>query len=338
MSGSASRHRVAPAEWGVVIAGAGLMGRWHAHALRRAGGRIVAVADPDISRREALARRENAIGVASLSDALSLGIEIDAVHVCAPLHAHVSLVRESLERGCHVLVEKPLAPSASVTADLLALATARGRLLCPVHQFLFQPGAQATLATLPQLGAIHHLDYVACTAGADAADGPQRHSIAIGILPHPLSLITRLLARPLGSVDWSVATPDHGEIRATTIAGGTTVSLLISTRGRPIRNTMRVIAERGTVHLDLFHGFAVVESSTVSRPRKIVRPLLVSVATVGQWAASLLFRGARWEPAYPGLRELVRRFVIAARDGGPSPISAGETVDVAITMERLAAG
>jgi hypothetical protein len=41
------------------------------------------------------------------------------------------------------------------------------------------------------------------------------------------------------------------------------------------------------------------------------------------------------ESAYPGLRELVRRFVAAAREGAPPPISVSDTMDVALAMDHI---
>jgi len=46
----------APKSIRAAVVGAGLMGRWHAHAIERAGGTVVAVIDADVGRGETLAR------------------------------------------------------------------------------------------------------------------------------------------------------------------------------------------------------------------------------------------------------------------------------------------
>lgn len=320
-----------------VIVGAGLMGRWHARAAARAGARVVAVVDPSAERADALARRHRACrSRATLAEALD-DEPSAVVHVCAPLSAHAELVAEALQRGAHVLVEKPLAPTAAGTKTLLELAGLRGRLLCPVHQFLFQRGALETQRLMPSLGSVRHVDTVICSAGAESSSGAERNRIALEILPHPLSLLRRLLDWPVAETGWSVARAAAGELRLTGSANGASAAILVSMSGRPTRNTARFIAERGTVHLDLFHGFHVVETPTVSRGTKILRPLVVSARTFASATANLAGRVARAEPAYPGLDELVRRFYAAAAGGGDSPIGAAETLEIAMACDAIAA-
>ncbi len=119
-----------------VVVGAGLMGRWHADAVVRAGGRIAAFVDVSAQRARAQARAyPGALALDGLESALAAA-PADVVHVCTPTDTHERLVRQALQAGCHVLVEKPLAPDPAVTEGLLRLADSRQLLLCPVHQFL----------------------------------------------------------------------------------------------------------------------------------------------------------------------------------------------------------
>jgi predicted dehydrogenase len=65
---------------------------------------------------------------ASLDAALS-AVEADAAVVVVPLEGHVAASREALERGLHVLVEKPFTPTLAEAQDLIRLAERRRRAL-----------------------------------------------------------------------------------------------------------------------------------------------------------------------------------------------------------------
>lgn len=324
----------APAPSRAIVVGAGLTGRWHAHALRRLGVEIAAIVDTHPGRAKALAGQLRVPGV---HDTLSRTLETvraETVHLCTPTDTHVELARLAIDAGCHLLIEKPMAATASETERLVTEAEAHGVLACPVHQFPFQPGALHADKVLGRLGTVLHADFVACSAGAETA-GLDPAQVAADILPHPLSLFRRLLAARLADVSWQVVELQPGELRIVARLGGAAVAILISMTGRPTRNTLRLIAEGGTVHCDLFHGFATVEPGHVSRGRKILRPFSHAAATLLGATYNLAHRSIRGEPAYPGLRELIRRFHAAAAGQAPPPISVGETVDVARARDAI---
>jgi predicted dehydrogenase len=323
--------------FGVVIVGAGLMGRWHAQAAARAGARVLAVVDPDLARAQALARRHADCAARPTLDAALADSHPQVVHLCTPTGTHESLTTRSLEAGAHVLVEKPLAADAASTRRLLELADARQRLLCPVHQFVFQRGVLQLAEWLPRIGAIRHVDLAICSAGAEGVDAAVRDQIAIDVLPHPFALLARFLGQRFERVSWHVATPAPGELRLSGSDGAVTAGILVSMSGRPTMNVLRVIAERGTAHADLFHGFATLEHGTVSRTHKIVRPFAVASASLMAATTNLARRLVLAELAYPGLSELVGRFMDAVRHGRPSPISASETLAVAAARDAVLA-
>ena len=300
------------------------MGRWHARELARAGGSLAAVADPD---PRAGARFPS---LTALLDATP----VDVVHVCTPTDSHEALVGEALAAGAHVLVEKPLAPDAETTARLLEAAREAGRLLCPVHQYLFQPGVLRAPEALRRIGPLVQVDAIACSAGGQGAELDQ---VALDILPHALAVLQRLLPGGLGEVSWSSERPRSGELRAYGQAGGAGVSVTVSMSGRPPRNELRAVCEGGTLELDFFHGFAHLERGGASRRYKAVRPFSLSLGRAARAGANLGRRAARREPAYPGLRTLIERFYEAARTDSEGPISADETMAVARARDALAA-
>jgi predicted dehydrogenase len=316
------------------IVGAGLMGRWHAHAVARLGHVVGVIVDPDSSRATALAQRHRgAEWHASLSDAVT---PVDVVHVCTPLASHRGLIEEALARGCHVIAEKPLAPSAGETEQLLCLAADGGRMLVPVHQALFQRGVLRATELLPSIGPLLHFESSACTAGADGRSPAGRDDVALEILPHPLSLVCRMISPDMGEAQWHVRRAHAGEVRADGIVAGTTVSLLVSTRGRPTTNTVCVIGEHGTVQLDLFHGFAVHLRGRATRASKIAQPFLAGAGVLAAATLNLGRRVAQREPAYPGLTELIRRTYAAAAGSGAAPVSPAETLSVATARDQIA--
>lgn len=325
------------------IVGAGLMGRWHADAVRRVGGQVVVVVDRDLGRAGALARQyPGAVAVADLAEAIQGASArpnggIDVVHLCSPSSTHVGLAIEAIENGAHVLAEKPLAPTAGATAALLDLCEKRERLICPTHQFLFQRGVCRAFQDHKVLGQLVHVDYTTCSAGATTSSDEERDRIASEILPHPLSLLTRLFNGELHMAQLCSRRVAPGEMRVWGSTGLTSVSVTISMGGRPTMNTMHLIGHRGSVHLDLFHGFGIRERGTSSRRYKAARPLLVSGMTAYAAFANLFDRVIRAESAYPGLRELIRGFYSAVLGLGSPPISKREIMDVASARDALLA-
>jgi hypothetical protein len=111
--------------------------------------------------------------------------------------------------------------------------------------------------------------------------------------------------------------------------------LAVSMRARPTETSLTLRCDLGTVRANLFHGYATIERGTPSRVDKVSRPFVGSALTLGAALQNLGRRAVRREPAYPGLRELVRRFhrACAARQG--SPITVDESIDVARARDNI---
>ena len=315
----------------VAIVGAGLMGRWHADAIARAGGRVVAVVDARIEQARRLAG--DGEGFRSLDD-LDSRMSLDVVHICTPLATHVELAEQALMLGANVVVEKPLAADAESTAALLAVAMERRLLVVPVHQFVFQRGVRRLLSGRDRFGTLVRCVFEAATAGAGRM-GLDPDDLVADILPHPLALFSRLTESGLAEAEWVVLRPTSGELRALTDVAGTTFEIVISTRGRPTRATLDVLGTTASAHADLFHGFAVIEPGSATRARKLARPFALAGATLGRASANLAQRGLSREVAYPGLRELVRSTHEAIAAGKPSPIDEREIIGVAAARDAI---
>src|SRR2546428_6076699 len=69
---------------------------------------------------------------------------LDFVDICTPPASHAPLIRSALERGLHVLCEKPLACALDDLAPLARLAAKTGRVLYTVHNWHHAPIVRRT--------------------------------------------------------------------------------------------------------------------------------------------------------------------------------------------------
>ena len=90
----------------VGVVGAGAVAARHVRVLGELGAHIVAVADTDSERAEALASSAGAQSVANVEGVLDAGV--DAVYVCVPPFAHGSIEDQVVEARVALFVEKPL--------------------------------------------------------------------------------------------------------------------------------------------------------------------------------------------------------------------------------------
>lgn len=126
------------------VIGVGYMGKFHAEKFAAsADAELVAVVDADAARAKAVA---SALGCGHEPDYRALLARLDAVCVAVPTEKHHAVVRDCLEAGVHVLVEKPLSRTLEEADALLELARARGLVLQVGHLQRFNPAFQALAA------------------------------------------------------------------------------------------------------------------------------------------------------------------------------------------------
>lgn len=311
------------------------MGRWHAEAVRRAGGVVTAVVDPNPSAAQRLAARYRGVQPCFDLETMLEQAQPDVLHICSPLPTHVEIAERALEAGLHLLIEKPVASTSAAVACLLERAAQRRRLLCPVHQFTFQRGVAMAQHWLQGLGRLVHLEVTICSGGGGSQSGAALDEIVADILPHPLSLLQRFVPGGVSETGWTVLRPDAGELRVLSTADGVSIAFMISMSARPPVCMLKLQGTAGTVHLNLFHGYAFREPGEVSKVRKIIQPFDCTLRELCTASANLARRAWRRESAYPGLRRLVQEFYAAVRAGGDAPISAEEILVQARVRDQL---
>lgn len=124
----------------VGVVGVGYLGRFHALIYSRMTNvELVGIVDPDTGRAAAVAE-EAGTEVTTASELLET---VDAISIVVPTTAHLAEARPFLERGIHMLLEKPIAPSVADGAEIVRLARASGALLQIGHLERFNAGVMA---------------------------------------------------------------------------------------------------------------------------------------------------------------------------------------------------
>lgn len=126
----------------VGVIGVGVMGCNHARVLSELPGvQLVGVADPDHKQAEFVGRTLACATVSDVGQLLDLGL--DAVSIAAPTHLHRDISLACIERGVHLMVEKPISSSVEEGREIIAAARRAGVSLMVGHVERFNPAVQA---------------------------------------------------------------------------------------------------------------------------------------------------------------------------------------------------
>jgi predicted dehydrogenase len=170
-------------------------GYWGPNLVRNfaasAGARVLAVCDRDPVRLAAAARNLPALKTTSRFEDLLNDPAVDAIAVATPTHSHYELALAALKAGKHVLVEKPLAPTADLVRRLIDEAERRGLTLMVDHTFLYTPSVRkiSELVRRGEIGDIYYYDSTRVSLGLFQSDVSVIWDLAV----HDLSIIDHII-------------------------------------------------------------------------------------------------------------------------------------------------
>lgn len=180
----------------VAVVGVGHLGKEHARVyadLHRANQvQLVGLFDTNSANARQVAERN---GVRVFESVEQLAEECDAASIVTPTPTHFELGKLLLERGKHVLVEKPMTENTAQAEELVRLAQQRDLILQVGHVERFNPVLKylESVATQPKFIEVHRL-----------SPYPAR-SIEIGVvldlMIHDLDVVLALVRSPLAKID-----------------------------------------------------------------------------------------------------------------------------------------
>ena len=128
------------------VVGCGHLGGIHARKLAaRTDVDLAYVIDPSEANRGRVAEETGATALAGLDQ---LSERVDVAVVATPTSTHADVAAQLLERGSHLLIEKPIAPTAAEADALCRLATANRCVLQVGHVERFNPAYAAVRSQL----------------------------------------------------------------------------------------------------------------------------------------------------------------------------------------------
>lgn len=344
----------------VAVVGCGKAGENHVRELRHLPGVcLVAVCDVEPLMAEQLALR---YGVRRSYDDVERMLSQerpDVVHVATPPQSHLALSLLALDRGAHVVVEKPFTLDYPSAESLIQHALRRQRHLTIGHGYQFDPIA-LSMRRLLAAGTLGDPVHVESFLGyaldgqfgtpvfADA--GHWVHGLpgklVHNVIDHVLNKVTEFVQgdRPIVVAhamqrqqrdNAAFAMPD--EVRIMISDARVSAYATFSAHARPVGHHLTVYGTRNTLRLDFVAGTATLQSAS-PLPGALGRVATSVDQSVQHLRASAqsVARLVRGEFQYmTGLRTLFTRFYACVREGAPLPIAYGEILRMSALTDQV---
>jgi predicted dehydrogenase len=177
----------------VGVVGVGHIGGNHARLYSEIDSAdFTAIYDVDLARANAVAKKFRATVANSLEEFADL---IDAASVATPTGSHFAVARPLLERGKHLLIEKPITENTSHASELASLAAQNQLVLQVGHVERFNPVLSALEARLT------HPRFIEAHRLSPYSDRSTDIGVVLDLMIHDLEIILHLVESPVQSID-----------------------------------------------------------------------------------------------------------------------------------------
>ena len=332
------------------MVGAGNICEFHVAAVKKLlGVELVGITDLDSARAQANAEKWGTKAYADLDALVAAGANV--IHVLTPPSAHAKVAIAALERGCHVLVEKPIAEDEADARKIGEVAAAKGLTVTVNHSLLYDPQVKRALDAVKagSLGNVVSVDILRGSEYPPYEGGPLPPWYRDAGYPfrdlgvHCMYLVQELL----GTIedvegDWRSLGGDPNlafdEWRAIVRCARGLGQFQLTWNTRPMQSQLIIHGTKGVLRVDLFAMFHGKRASTplpkaaerlVNAFADSIQPLID--VPIGVW------KFVRKEvQAYQGLRDLVADFYRRLETHEPPPVSVDDAANVVHWVEKVA--
>jgi predicted dehydrogenase len=304
------------------VIGVGYLGRFHAQKYAALpDSSLIAVVDARADVRDKVAAE---VGCRAVADYREILGEVDAVSIATPTPLHFPLAQECLERGVHVLVEKPVTETPEQARALIAAAARHGRVLQVGHLERFNAAILALEGTLgtPRFIESHRL--------APFKERGTDVNVVLDLMIHDIDLIQSLVGAPIESID---------AVGASVFSSGLDIAnaRIRYANGCVANTTASRVSMKMERKLRLFQDDAYVSIDLQQKVLTIVRkPPSSAAAAPGQ----VVIEERTYEQG-DALKLEIEAFLRAVREGRP-PVVSGEdglrALETAIRITEMVQG
>ncbi len=151
------------------------------------------ICDVDAHRLHGIGRRYPSARMTTDYQELLADTALEAVVVATPVATHYRFVKEALQAGKHVLVEKPFTTNMREADELLRLAETTGRTLMLDHTFIYTGAVRKIkeIVDSGEIGDLLYFDSVRINLGLFQRD----INVVWDLAPHDLSIMDYIVGR-----------------------------------------------------------------------------------------------------------------------------------------------
>lgn len=177
----------------LAVIGAGRLGGFHAQkAAASKNIELVAVVDPLADNRNRVASECNTMPLHNIHPLDSL---IDAAVIASPTRFHHRLAMDLVERGVHLLVEKPLCSTFAQADELVEAANRNGVVLQVGHVEQFSPALASALPYVPEP------KYIEAVRAGGFTFRSTDIGVVMDLMIHDIDLVLSIVKSPVRRVE-----------------------------------------------------------------------------------------------------------------------------------------
>ena len=333
------------------MVGSGNICEFHVAAVKKLAPQVelVGITDLDQARAHANAEKWGTTAYQDLDALIAAGANV--IHVLTPPSTHGKITIAALERGCHVLVEKPITEDAEEARKIDELARQKGLVVTCNHSLLYDPQIKRALDLVKagKLGDIVSVDILRGSEYPPYEGGPLPPWYRDAGYPfrdigvHCLYLIQELLG-PIEDVDaqWRSLGGDPNlafdEWRALVRCKRGLGQFQLTYNVKPMQSQMIIHGTKGVLRVDLFAMFHGKRGATpLPKPaERLINAFTDSIQPLVDVPVNVVKFVRKQIQAYQGLRDLVADFYARLAAKQAPPVSVDDAANVVHWVEKVA--